>query len=268
MDKPKVLVSACLLGYPYRYNGEILSFERIKVLSQILHLVPVCPEVEIGLGVPRFPIKLVNQKGMIEMIQAGTNYNVTYKVKRYTNSKLRNEFPFFGLIVKSKSPSCSPGDAKIYLSANSGKVVGYGKGTFTGKIIARFPYLPVISEKSDECMIDEFLIKVFLLYTLYRYGIKELKVVYFPLLKALLPAIKVNADKRQIYTALRQKLKPFNYIRILKVLFGIKPERGLSLSYMRGDIGRREFAEEVIKNTYKGDIKLLRYLMPYPLYNT
>jgi uncharacterized protein YbbK (DUF523 family) len=59
--KPNILISKCIEIENCRYNGQIISSEFVKSLKPFVNLISVCPEVEIGLGVPREPIRIVSK---------------------------------------------------------------------------------------------------------------------------------------------------------------------------------------------------------------
>src|SRR5665647_2358994 len=61
--KPVVVVSKCITFEPIRWNGQIIASEFVEKLKPYVNFVPVCPEVEIGLGVPRDPIRIVLVNG-------------------------------------------------------------------------------------------------------------------------------------------------------------------------------------------------------------
>ncbi len=266
MGKPKVLVSACLLGLPYRYNGEIIENHRIKSLDSYLELIPICPEVETGLGVPRFPIKLINTKKGIKMVQTLTKADVTSNIKKFARKITKKFFPFYGVIVKSKSPSCALNDCKVYDKNDSNTVIYKHGGIFTTTIKKRFFYIPIISENADESSLDEFLIKVFLLYNFEHMDINKFNKEFSLLLKAFYPHMHPIKSRYDLYRIIRYKLNPTIYVEILKRLIPI-PDK-LSFSFKKGEITRITLVRE-LKSTYEvKDTKLKRYLEPYPLYNT
>ena len=67
--KPKIAVSACLVGQKVRYNGDAAEFRTLsRKWSQHLELVPICPEIGIGMGVPRPTIRLVKREGKLTLV--------------------------------------------------------------------------------------------------------------------------------------------------------------------------------------------------------
>jgi uncharacterized protein YbbK (DUF523 family) len=70
--KPVVVVSKCITFEPVRWNGQIIASEFVEKLKPYLNFVPVCPEVGIGLGVPRDPIRIVLVNGEKRLLQPAT----------------------------------------------------------------------------------------------------------------------------------------------------------------------------------------------------
>ena len=102
----KILVSACLLGIPCRYDGKSMPNERVMALKEKYTLIPVCPEIYGGLPTPRTPSERV---GDLVLMKDGTdvteNYNMgadaTLRIAEINGAKIA--------ILKAKSPSCGKG---------------------------------------------------------------------------------------------------------------------------------------------------------------
>lgn len=145
--RPIVVVSRCLEFDACRYNGLMISSEIVRRLKDFVDLIPVCPEVEIGLGVPRDPIRIIEKNGRL-LYQPATGRDCTRDMKRFADVFLSNLTRVDGFILKSRSPSCGIKDVKIYpgtepkLSPSTGKGVGF----FGGVVIERFPGLAVEDE--------------------------------------------------------------------------------------------------------------------------
>jgi len=86
--KPNIVVSKCLGFAACRWNAEIIQSDVIKKLEQYVNFIPVCPEVEIGLGIPRDPIQIVSIKGEEKLIQPASGNNLTEKMIQFTDSFL------------------------------------------------------------------------------------------------------------------------------------------------------------------------------------
>ena len=80
-NKPKLAVSACLVGQKVRYNGDAAEFRTLsRKWSEHLELIPLCPEVGIGMGVPRPTIRLVKEEGKIKLVNPKNGEDFTDKM--------------------------------------------------------------------------------------------------------------------------------------------------------------------------------------------
>ena len=144
--RPNVVISNCLELSACRYNGQLVRDEFVKKLSQHVNFIPVCPEVAIGLGVPRFPIRMVSQGKDVRLIQPATNSDLTDKMRRFSANFLSNLTDVDGFILKFRSPTCGLKEVRIYQKAEKSPVVGKGPGFFGGKAIEMFPGLAIEDE--------------------------------------------------------------------------------------------------------------------------
>ncbi|MBI4251890.1 MAG: DUF1722 domain-containing protein [Candidatus Tectomicrobia bacterium] len=147
--RPIVVLSQCLELAPCRWDGERIPFGFLRKLEPYVELRPVCPEVEIGLGVPRDPIRIV-QVGPGEkdrkFLQPSTGRDLTRAMRRFAGEFLGGLGEADGFILKSRSPSCGIRDVKMYGGAEDGPPLGKGAGLFAGEVLARFPGLAVEDE--------------------------------------------------------------------------------------------------------------------------
>jgi uncharacterized protein YbbK (DUF523 family) len=111
--RPIVAVSKCLLGERCRYDGKTISAPAVLGLSKLVTFVPVCPETGIGLEVPRLPIRLVETRRGIRLIQTLTGKDLTRKMRSFSRTFL-DEHKVDGFILKARSPSCAVSDAPVY----------------------------------------------------------------------------------------------------------------------------------------------------------
>ena len=147
MNKIKIAVSSCLLGEPVRYDG---TDKQIKLISDELaneyNLVSLCPEMAVGMGVPRPPIQLVDNGVDIEVLGvADPSVNMTQPLKKYANEVINNYMDICGYIFKKNSPSCGTKNVKV-LGLN-GNYELKGQGIYAESIIQALPELPVIDEE-------------------------------------------------------------------------------------------------------------------------
>lgn len=136
--KPVVVVSKCLEFEACRYNGERISLSFIERLKPHVRFRPICPEVEIGLGTPRDPIRIHLQDERKALYQPSTRKHLTQDMNAFAEKFLGNLEEVDGFILKAKSPSCALDDAKIFPTATSANHTALGAGLFTGAALERF----------------------------------------------------------------------------------------------------------------------------------
>lgn len=142
MVKPKVVVSKCLGFAKCRWNGTTIPDSFIDSLRKHVNFVPVCPEVEIGLSIPRPTIRIVNNR----LIQPKTGKDVTDKMNKFSDKFLNNLKDVDGFILKYKSPSCGMKNVPIYPSTGKVQAKSSGPGLFGKKVLEKFKGLPVEDE--------------------------------------------------------------------------------------------------------------------------
>lgn len=142
MLRPRIVVSRCLGFEACRYNGKMVKADWLDELQSRADVVPVCPEVLAGLGVPREPINLYKKDGHIYVIQDETGLDVTEALDRASDDFLMNQDNVDAFIMKSKSPSCGLGTTRI----GFGDSFYIASGVFAQK---------AIEEHGDAVFIDE-----------------------------------------------------------------------------------------------------------------
>ncbi len=163
--KPRVFISRCIGFESVRWDGKIISSNFMENLKPHIEAVTVCPEVEVGLGVPRDPIRLVKQDSKVRLVQPATGQDLSEKMQQFTKKRL-NELPEVdGVILKSRSPSCGINDTKIYDSIKKTLPLCRGSGFFSAMVISKFGHLPVEDEKRliNPHVKEHFLTKLFTL---------------------------------------------------------------------------------------------------------
>lgn len=140
VDRPLVGVSACLLGRPVRYDGDHQYHAYIdEQLATVVTLREYCPEVGIGLPVPRPPIQVVHIGG--EHRVRGVHQPDQDFTEALSGHADRVHEPLHGFILKARSPSCGLGTTPLYNHRN--EEIGLTNGAFAARLRQRFPGLPL-----------------------------------------------------------------------------------------------------------------------------
>ncbi|MCE0462195.1 MULTISPECIES: YbgA family protein [Pseudomonas] len=162
--KPKIAISACLMGAQVRFNG---GHKQSQLCSQLLaehfDFVPVCPEVAIGLGIPREAIRLVGNPLHPEAVGTVTpDLNVTRPLAEYGQQMADTLGDICGYIFMQKSPSCGLERVKVY-DHNGVPQGGGGRGLYAQAFCNRHPDLPVEEDGrlNDPVLRENFLTRVF-----------------------------------------------------------------------------------------------------------
>ncbi len=160
---PTLVVSRCINKDYVRYNGGIVTNEFVKTLERFCKFIYFCPEVESGMGVPRNPLILLKNENKIKIFDPIAKIDWTDKVVSSSKVFLEKISDIDGFILKSKSPSCGVGDAKVY--NESFKVERKSDGIFAYIVKEYFPYLAVEDEGRlmDFWIRRDFLTKIFAL---------------------------------------------------------------------------------------------------------
>ncbi|NYB51247.1 MAG: DUF1722 domain-containing protein [Methanobacteriaceae archaeon] len=144
--RPCLVSSKCIEFEACRYNGLIIKSSLVEKLKNFADFIPVCPEVEIGLGIPRDPIHLEENNDQIMLIQPSTGADFTENMEYFADSFLNSIEVVDGFILKNKSPSCGIKAVKVYPPGAKARPRTDGVGLFARKVFESFPYLPVEDE--------------------------------------------------------------------------------------------------------------------------
>jgi uncharacterized protein YbbK (DUF523 family) len=145
--KPVIVISKCITFEPVRWDGQIIASKFVEDLKPHAEFIPVCPEVEIGLGVPRETLRIVKIEEDLRLVQPATGADLSSKMRQFAEKFLKSLPEVDGFILKSGSPSSAMKDSKIYPSAEKSAPVGRGAGFFGGAVLARFPQLAIEDER-------------------------------------------------------------------------------------------------------------------------
>ncbi len=165
MDKIWIGISSCLLGEKVRWNGDHKqNWYAKEILGRFFDYVPVCPEVEVGMGVPRETVHLKGSKDSPRMVGTKTGTDWTQKMIRFSASKVRelSSHDLSGFIFKKGSPSCGLSRISVY-SESGDKVNTMGQGLFAATFTNTFPLVPVEEEGrlNDFKIRENFIVRVF-----------------------------------------------------------------------------------------------------------
>ena len=163
IDKIPVGISSCLLGETVRYDGGHKFHSYIvSTLGEFFEYRPFCPELTIGLGVPREPIRLVANNGEIRCIGTKTSaLDVTDQLIQCAHDQQHWHAAIFGYILKKDSPSCGMERVKVYKEAMPERT---GSGLYAQTLLQNFPNLPVEEEGrlGDPILRENFIKRVFI----------------------------------------------------------------------------------------------------------
>lgn len=157
-------ISSCLLGQKVRFDGGHKQDRYILgTLGELFEWVPVCPEVEIGLGIPRETIRLVDRGGEVRLEAPRSGSDHTERMTAYAGKRVASlgKEELRGYLFKSKSPSCGVFGVKVY--PGGGGVARKGRGLFSDAFVGANPLIPVEEEGrlSDPGLRENWIERVF-----------------------------------------------------------------------------------------------------------
>jgi uncharacterized protein YbgA (DUF1722 family)/uncharacterized protein YbbK (DUF523 family) len=171
-NKVKIGVSSCLLGERVRWNGDHKKDRYVRdVLTKYFKYVPICPEMEVGMGVPRETVALYGSLEKSLMISKKTQTDWTKPMQHYTKDRINSltHDNLCGFIFKSKSPSCGIARVPVYAEFGS-QSTRHGAGMFAQAFMDKFPLIPTEDEGrlNDPRIRENFLVRVFCLHRFQR----------------------------------------------------------------------------------------------------
>ncbi len=203
MKKIKVGISSCLLGNNVRYDGSnrLDTFLR-DIVGEYIEWIPVCPEVEMSLGVPRESMHLVYRDNSKRLVTVKTGIDHTERMLKYSQKKIRelNKLDLCGFVFKSRSPSSAFKDAKLY--SEDGILRGRSPGIFAELFMKANPIIPCEDEerlKRPEIR-ENFFERVFMMHRLRlleKDGISKERLIRFHISMKLL--IMAHSPKHYSY---------------------------------------------------------------------
>lgn len=196
-NRPTIVVSKCLGFAPCRYNGDMISDKFVKKLGEYVNYITVCPEVGIGLPIPRETIRLVLVNDETIVYQPSTGIELTRDMNIFSEEFLSSLPEIDGFLLKGRSPSCGTKDVKVYVG--KGKATGSVKGTgiFAQAVKERFPSKPLEEEGrlTNLRIREHFITKVF---TFFKFR-------HVKSSGSMSELIKFQSDNKYLFMAYNQK---------------------------------------------------------------
>jgi uncharacterized protein YbgA (DUF1722 family)/uncharacterized protein YbbK (DUF523 family) len=230
--KPNVIISKCIEFDRCRYNAQMISSDFVKKLKPHFNFITVCPEVEIGLGIPRSSVRVVLTNKKKELIQSKSNKNLTREMNNFSKNFFKNIDNLDGFILKSRSPSCGIKDVKIYPTKEKSAPIYRESGFFGEYVLNKYSDFAIEDEARlrNPAIREHFLRKI---YTLCNF--KKVKNSY-----KINDLIDFHSENKFLFMSYSQKhLKILgqivaNYKKLdIDDLFG-KYEQNLYLIFSRG----------------------------------
>ncbi len=164
-DAPlRIGISTCLLGEEVRWDG---GHKRDRFLTDVLagyvEWVPVCPEVEMGMGTPREPVRLVRRGDEILMLGTKSERDWTAPMRAFSEKRTRqlHQLELCGYVLKKDSPSC--GMERVKVRSDKGMPKKEGRGIYAEALLRHHPLLPVEEEGRlhDAVLRENFVERIF-----------------------------------------------------------------------------------------------------------
>ncbi|MCB1614607.1 MAG: DUF523 domain-containing protein, partial [Pseudomonadales bacterium] len=165
MDSEKIAVgiSSCLSGEAVRFNGQHKKSHFCwDVLSEYFRFTAVCPEMQAGLGVPRKPVRLVNDSQRIRVLQVDDHQiDVTEPLRTASEALAADLSGVYGFIFMQKSPSCGLHTVKTY-NPKGAVMENRAMGVFAQAMQQRYPLMPMeeSGRLNDDVLRENFLLRV------------------------------------------------------------------------------------------------------------
>ncbi len=144
--KPRIIISKYIEFDFCRFNSQIIRSEIVSKLKSYVEFLALCPEVEIGFGVPREPIRIIEKQGKKFLLQPSTGRDVSCQMSSFAQQFLSTQHNIDGFLLKSQSPSCGTRDVKIYPAVTHSAAIRRDAGFFGEDVLRQFPFLAVEDE--------------------------------------------------------------------------------------------------------------------------
>jgi len=145
--RPRVFFSRCLGFERCRWNNELVHDDLAARLARLVDVVHDCPEMGIGLGCPRDPVRVVRgDGGVTELLQPASGRTYGSSMREWSAKRLLSMGSVEGFLLKSRSPSCGWKDVKVYSSMRPDAGSSPGQGIFGAAVLESRPGIPVEDE--------------------------------------------------------------------------------------------------------------------------
>lgn len=145
--QPRLLVSPCLLQVACRYDGTDHPCPAARDLAPWVEFLPLCPEVEAGMPVPRPPMKFVAQGEQVLLQREQEATDLLPGLADWAATEVHQLPPLEGALLKARSPSCAWADCKLHQGSFHGPLVGQRPGFFAQALLQARPGLAVCNEE-------------------------------------------------------------------------------------------------------------------------
>ena len=162
--RPRLGISACLLGEKVRFDGGHRQDAFLcETFGRFVEWIAVCPEIEVGMGVPRETVRLVGAPSDPKMIAERSGRDWTTAMKRFAAIRTNElaELKLSGYVFKKNSPTCGVERVRVYDPKNM--PARRGRGLFAAAVMTNLPLLPVEEEGrlNDPALRENFIERVF-----------------------------------------------------------------------------------------------------------
>jgi uncharacterized protein YbgA (DUF1722 family)/uncharacterized protein YbbK (DUF523 family) len=165
--KPVVVISKCIEHGHCRYDGSQIGSGFIKRIKPYVDFIPICPEVAIGLTVPREAIRIIKEKDDHKLVYSLTGKEITESMVEFTEEYLKSleDKTIHGFVLKNRSPSCGINDVKVYKSHGKSQSIGKTGGFFGGQVLDKFGNMAIEDEGrlTNYNIRDHFLTRIFMM---------------------------------------------------------------------------------------------------------
>jgi uncharacterized protein YbgA (DUF1722 family)/uncharacterized protein YbbK (DUF523 family) len=164
--RPRLVVSKCIEFDHCRFDGAMINSDLVRRMKGRIDLIPVCPEMGMGLGVPRDPVRVVSMKNdERRLVAPNTGIDLTERSQRYCSMFLMGLDQIDGFLMKSRSPSCGLRDTPIYPTERCGTPRTKGAGFLGEAILGMFKEAAVEDDLrlKDPGIAEHFLTKLYAL---------------------------------------------------------------------------------------------------------